>query len=91
MKEIDTEEATSSENSTISNGKNNENVVSESDTNSIKQLNNLIGLQSVKKQVNSIINMIKIDKRLEAQGGTPPKGRSLHMVFLETQELGKQR
>lgn len=52
------------------------------------QLNNLTGLENVKKDVNSLINLLKIRKMREEQG-MPQMPMSLHLVFSGNPGTGK--
>ncbi len=54
----------------------------------LSEFNSLIGLSGVKKEVNSIINLIKVRKK-EAEFGEKPSEMSLHMVFYGNPGTGK--
>lgn len=54
----------------------------------MEQLNSLIGLLGVKKEVNSLVNMIKINKIRESRGFTTANV-SRHLVFLGNPGTGK--
>ena len=52
------------------------------------QLDELVGLDTVKKDVKSLINLIKV-RKLREESGLPNSAMSLHMVFLGKPGTGK--
>ena len=52
------------------------------------ELDSLIGLESVKREVHSLVNLIKV-RRLREQAGLPSAPMSLHMVFTGNPGTGK--
>jgi stage V sporulation protein K len=54
----------------------------------LKQLNALIGLENIKAEVNSLVNVLKVEKIRKEQGLQLPE-RSLHMVFHGKPGTGK--
>ena len=52
------------------------------------ELDSLIGLESVKREVHSLVNLIKV-RRLREQAGLPSAPMSLHMVFTGNPGAGK--
>ena len=52
------------------------------------QLDDLVGLQTVKKEVKSLTNLIKV-RKLREEAGLPNTAMSLHMVFLGNTGTGK--
>ena len=67
----------------------NEDIVPEKSLDELMQdLNNLIGLYGVKKEVNSLINMLKIN-RLKEENGIKAVDVSKHLVFLGNPGTGK--
>jgi len=53
-----------------------------------EELNSLIGLESVKEEVNSLVNLVKIQKKREAQG-MKNSSMSYHCVFTGSPGTGK--
>lgn len=54
----------------------------------LAQLDGLVGLEAVKAQVHSLINLVKV-RRLREAAGLPTAPQSLHMVFLGNPGTGK--
>lgn len=54
----------------------------------IQELNNLIGLNGVKEEVNTLVNLVKVQKMREEQGLKANK-LNLHMVFMGNPGTGK--
>jgi stage V sporulation protein K len=53
-----------------------------------QQLDHLVGMETVKQEVKSLINMLKVQKRKQEQN-IPTISRSLHSVFLGPPGTGK--
>lgn len=54
----------------------------------IKQINSLIGLEAVKNEVNSLVNLIKV-KKIREERGYKTADISMHLVFLGNPGTGK--
>lgn len=54
----------------------------------VKEISSLIGLQSIKAEVQSLINSLQV-QQLRAQAGLPDIGQSNHMVFYGNPGTGK--
>lgn len=87
--------ATSNSDKKPESGNDNKEVIPSEDTESeetidqlMDKLNNLIGLSGVKKEVNSLINMLKINKMRE-DNGLKTIDVSKHLVFLGNPGTGK--
>lgn len=59
-----------------------------SDADAIDELNRLIGVQSVKDQVSSFVNIVEVNKKREQQG-QPVNSMTLHSLFLGNPGTGK--
>lgn len=56
----------------------------------LEELNQLVGLDGVKQEVNSLVNLLRIQKLREEKGMKQPNV-SKHLVFQEIQEQARQR
>jgi SpoVK/Ycf46/Vps4 family AAA+-type ATPase len=54
----------------------------------VNEINSLVGLQSIKAEVQSLVNTLQV-QRLRAQAGLPDIDQSNHMVFLGNPGTGK--
>ena len=72
-----------SENSTSNNLEDNKNL-----TNLLQQLNDLVGLSTVKEEISSLINLIKV-RKLRENYNMPQMDMSFHMVFTGNPGTGK--
>lgn len=60
----------------------------ESSSSALDAINELVGLDSVKKQINSFINIAKVNK-IRQERGLPLSNRTLHSLFLGNPGTGK--